>query len=256
MGDALWSVLTQVGGHVAGLRRRMLRAQEEGVLGTLGAEFVPSLATLHRAVKDELWAGRVLQVARVASGLVVPSRFDRALAELGFTDEVNGPLVVDGPDAMPSGAGGEQQPNPAKAAARTRTSGGVRLYAPGARLVSTRQVAGVMETVGHTVAARGIGCVYGPQDMLPRHTVPGAGVRPVRRYWSTLSVTQRFCGYVPWPSSSAVRSTPTPSPRARAMWRAPGYGVVGSPVPPTTRTGAAPSAFTWGVARSPSNGQS
>lgn len=60
MGDALWSVLTQVGGSVARLRRRMLRAQEEGVLGTLGAEFVPSLATLHRAVKDELWAGRVL----------------------------------------------------------------------------------------------------------------------------------------------------------------------------------------------------
>jgi hypothetical protein len=40
-------------------------------------------------------------------------------------------------------------------------SGGVRLYAPGARLVSTRQVAGVVEAVGYTVAARGIGCVYG-----------------------------------------------------------------------------------------------
>lgn len=58
---------------------------------------------------------------------------------------------------------------------------------------------------------------YGPQDMLPRHTVPTAGGRPVRRYVSTASVTQRFSGYVPWPSSSAVRSTPTPSPRARAM---------------------------------------
>jgi hypothetical protein len=32
---------------------------------------------------------------------------------------------------------------------------------PGARLVSTRQAAGVVEAVGHTVAARGIGCVYG-----------------------------------------------------------------------------------------------
>ncbi|WP_399136027.1 AAA family ATPase [Streptomyces sp. NBUA17] len=48
-----------------------------------------------------------------------------------------------------------------KAATRARVSGGVRLYAPGARLVSTRQVAGVVEAVGHTVAARGIGCVYG-----------------------------------------------------------------------------------------------
>lgn len=37
----------------------------------------------------------------------------------------------------------------------------MRLYAPGARLVSTRQVAGVVEAVGHTVAAWGIGCVYG-----------------------------------------------------------------------------------------------
>jgi len=40
-----------------------------------------------------------------------------------------------------------------KSAARARVSGGVRLYAPGARLVSTRQVAGVVEAVGHTVAA-------------------------------------------------------------------------------------------------------
>ncbi|WP_159041935.1 ATP-binding protein [Streptomyces aureus] len=119
------------------------------------------MATLHRAIKDELRAGRVLQVARAASGRVEPSRYDRALAELGFAEGANGPPVVDGPDAMPSGTGGEQRPGAVKTASRTRVSGGVRLYAPGARLVSTRQVAGVVEAVGHTVAARGIGCVYG-----------------------------------------------------------------------------------------------
>ncbi|MFD8079345.1 hypothetical protein ACFV3E_42755 [Streptomyces sp. NPDC059718] len=97
VGDALWEVLTQAGGNVAELRRRMLQAQDEGVLERWGAEFVPSLATLHRAVKDSLREGRVLQVARAASGRVEPSRYDRALADLGFADGVGGPPVVDGP---------------------------------------------------------------------------------------------------------------------------------------------------------------
>ncbi|MFI9630768.1 AAA family ATPase [Streptomyces sp. NPDC052042] len=160
VGDALWEVLTQVGGNVAELRRRMLRAQDEGGLQRWGVEVVPSLATLHRAIKDELRAGRVLQIARAASGRVEPSRYDRALAELGFAEGTDGPPVVDGPDTEPSGTGGEQRSGAVKAS-RVRVSGGVRLYAPGARLVSTRQVAGVVEAVGHTVAARGIGCVYG-----------------------------------------------------------------------------------------------
>ncbi|MFD0432015.1 hypothetical protein ACFQ60_46955 [Streptomyces zhihengii] len=60
VGDALWEVLPQAGGNVAELRRRMLRAQDEGVLEHWGRRFVPSLATLHRAIKDELRAGRVL----------------------------------------------------------------------------------------------------------------------------------------------------------------------------------------------------
>ncbi|MFI2264441.1 hypothetical protein [Streptomyces tubercidicus] len=131
MGDALWVVLTEVGGNVAELRRRTLRAQDEGALGTLGAEFVPSLATLHRAVKDALRAGRVLQIARVASGRLEPSRYDRALADLGFADGANGPPVVDGPEAGAPGTGGEQRFSPAKTAARARPSGGVRLYVPG-----------------------------------------------------------------------------------------------------------------------------
>lgn len=150
VGDALWEVLTQVGGNVAELRRRMLRAQDEGVLQRWGAEVVPSLATLHRAIRDELRAGRVLQVARAASGRVEPSRYDRALAELGFADGTDGPPVVDDPAAGSSGTNGEGRTDGAGVSVR---SGGVRLYAPGARLVSTRQAAGVVEAVGHTVAA-------------------------------------------------------------------------------------------------------
>jgi hypothetical protein len=191
VGDALWEVLTQTGGNVAELRRRMLQAQDEGVLGDWGTQFVPSLATLHRAVKDGLRAGRALQVARAASG-----RYDRALAELGLVDGVAGPPVVDGPDAggpdTPSDTG-EERPGGVRSATRVRAAGGVRLYAPGARLVSTRQVAAVVEAVGHTVAARGIGCVYGDTGLgktvaveQALHLLPGrvpvwravVGVRP------------------------------------------------------------------------------
>ncbi|MBG0850324.1 ATP-binding protein [Streptomyces spinoverrucosus] len=190
VGDALWEVLTQAGGNVAELRRRMLRAQDEGVLQRWGVEVVPSLATLHRAIKDELRAGRVLPVARAASGRVEPSRYDRALAELGFADGKDGPPVVDGPAAGSSGTSGEGRTDAAGVGVR---SGGVRLYAPGARLVSTRQAAGVVEAVGHTVAARGIGCVYGDTGLgktvaveQALHLLPGrvpvwravVGVRP------------------------------------------------------------------------------
>ncbi|GAA2616813.1 hypothetical protein GCM10010304_83010 [Streptomyces roseoviolaceus] len=155
LSDALWEVLAQAGGNVAELRRRMLRAQEEGALEGWGAESVPSLPTLHRVIKRDLGAGRVLEVARPAGARVglEPSRYDRALADLGLMDGAGGPLVVDGPPA--------DAPVPDGAADAGVRGGGVRLYVPGARLVSTRQVAGVSEAVGHTVAARGMCCLYG-----------------------------------------------------------------------------------------------
>uniref|UniRef100_UPI002FDC44E1 AAA family ATPase n=1 Tax=Streptomyces ardesiacus TaxID=285564 RepID=UPI002FDC44E1 len=156
LSDALWEVLAQAGGNVAELRRRMLRAQEEGALEAWGAECVPSLPTLHRVIKRDLGAGRVLEVARPAGARVglEPSRYDRALADLGLVDGSGGPLVVDGPPAdVPVPEGG--------AVDVVVRGGGVRLYVPGARLVSTRQVAAVVEAVGHTVAARGMCCVYG-----------------------------------------------------------------------------------------------
>ncbi|MFE2296393.1 AAA family ATPase [Streptomyces sp. NPDC059452] len=155
LSDALWEVLAEAGGNVAELRRRMLRAQEEGALEGWGAQCVPSLPTLHRVIKRDLGAGRVLEVARPAGARagLEPSRYDRALADLGLVDGAGGPLVVDGPPADVPVAQGA-----ADAGVR---GGGVRLYVPGARLVSTRQVAGVAEAVGHTVAARGMCCVYG-----------------------------------------------------------------------------------------------
>ncbi|WP_267010087.1 ATP-binding protein [Streptomyces sp. NBC_00154] len=155
LSDALWEVLAQAGGNVAELRRRMLRAQEEGVLEGWGAECVPSLPTLHRVIKRDLGTGRVLEVARPAGARagLEPSRYDRALADLGLVDGAGGPLVVDGPPA--------DVPVPEGVVDAGVRGGGVRLYVPGARLVSTRQVAGVVEAVGHTVAARGMCCVYG-----------------------------------------------------------------------------------------------
>jgi DNA transposition AAA+ family ATPase len=72
---------------------------------------------------------------------------------LGLVDGEGGPLVVDGPPA--------DVPVPEGVVDAGVRGGGVRLYVPGARLVSTRQVAAVAEAVGHTVAARGMCCVYG-----------------------------------------------------------------------------------------------
>jgi hypothetical protein len=106
-------------------------------------------------IKRDLGAGRVLEVARPAGTRVglEPSRYDRALADLGLVDGEGGPLVVDGPRA--------DVPVPEGAADAGVRGGGVRLYVPGAGLVSTRQVAAVAEAVGHTVAACGMCCVYG-----------------------------------------------------------------------------------------------
>ncbi|MFF1695592.1 hypothetical protein ACFVXC_18480 [Streptomyces sp. NPDC058257] len=49
----------------------------------------------------------------------------------------------------------------AVAAGSSRFTDGVRLYVPGAYVVSTRQLGEVTEALAHTAAARGIVCVYG-----------------------------------------------------------------------------------------------
>lgn len=137
-----------MGGNVAALYRRMTA---DGP-----AEGVPSLGTLHRAVSRDLRAGRVLEVARPSRNRVEAGRYDRVLAELKLERVGEGLPVV---DADPVAPGAEADGDGEEGAGPSR--GGVRLFVPGARVVSTAGVAAVVEAVGHTAAARGIGCVFG-----------------------------------------------------------------------------------------------
>ncbi|MEV0185878.1 ATP-binding protein [Streptomyces sp. NPDC050625] len=147
--DELWAVLAEVGGNVAALYRQMTADDLTGG--------VPSLGTLHRAVQRDLRAGRVLEVARPSRNRVEAGRYDRVLAELKLQRAGEGLPVVDADSPSPPGAAadgdGEEGVGPSR--------GGVRLFVPGARVVSTAGVAAVVEAVGHTAAARGIGCVFG-----------------------------------------------------------------------------------------------
>ncbi|MFD9106310.1 AAA family ATPase [Streptomyces virginiae] len=146
--DGLWTVLAEAGGNVAALHRRMTA---EGASSPAG---VPSLGTLHRAVQRDLRAGRVLGVARPSRNRVEVSRYDRVLADLKLQRAGEGLPVVDtDPMALPGDGDGAQDAVPPR--------GGVRLFVPGTRVVSTAAVAAVVESVGHTVAARGIGCWFG-----------------------------------------------------------------------------------------------
>ncbi|OEV06175.1 hypothetical protein AN216_00450, partial [Streptomyces oceani] len=161
--DALWSRLADLGGNVSALYRWMT--------GDQGAASVPvpSLATVLRAVRRDLRAGRGLEVARPARGYAGLDRYDRALAELalpGTVDEAGQALSVPAADQAVGTAASAASAVPAEsepAAAHTRLLFGrdVRLYAPGAHVVSTRQVGEVTEALAHTVAARGLLCVYG-----------------------------------------------------------------------------------------------
>ncbi|MEV7522585.1 ATP-binding protein [Streptomyces sp. NPDC091371] len=149
--DGLWAVLAEVGGNVAALHRRLTAE------GSSPPRDVPSLGTVQRAVKRDVQEGRVLEVASVGRGRVEVSRYDRVLAELRLERAGEGLPVVDAAPAAPrepgTGQDGEENTGPSR--------GGVRLFVPGGRVVSTAGVAGVVEVVGHTVAARGIGCVFG-----------------------------------------------------------------------------------------------
>ncbi|MBC9715722.1 ATP-binding protein [Streptomyces sp. TRM66268-LWL] len=151
--DELWARLGKLGGNVAELHRELEQAGDTAPLhGPL-----PSLATLHRAVREDLRTGRVLETTHPRHGHVDPDRYDRALAELalpGTSDETGRSQAATTDQADPvddAGTTGEASP-------LTR---GVRLYAPGAHLVSTRQVGEVAEALAHTAAARGVLCVYG-----------------------------------------------------------------------------------------------
>ncbi|TGB16101.1 ATP-binding protein [Streptomyces sp. MZ04] len=153
--DALWARLSDVGGNVAALHRWMTDHADE-VLPTLDRKALPSLATLHLAVRREHSQGRVLEATRPRYARVDPAAYDRALAELalpGTVDEAGqamaGPAPKDGAESADTAS-----PSPL-------TDSGVRLYVPGAHVVSTQQLGAVTEAIAHTIAARGIVCVYG-----------------------------------------------------------------------------------------------
>ncbi len=149
--DEQWAVLAEVGGNVAALHRR-LTADGSRLPGS-----VPSLGTLHRVVRRDLQAGRVLEVARPSRNRAEAGRYDRVLAELRLQRAGEGLPVVDAaqPTQPEPGTGEDSEGSTGP------SRGGVRLFVPGARVVSTAPVAEVVDVVGHTVAARGIGCVFG-----------------------------------------------------------------------------------------------
>ncbi|RPE37197.1 AAA domain-containing protein, partial [Kitasatospora cineracea] len=155
--DELWSRLSELGGNVAALHRE-LAAQTMNASGQEPAVPVPSLGTLQRAIRRQRQAGRVLDTVRPGRGRVTTEVYDRALAEL----------------ALPGTVGETGQPVPPVAEIEPALPGhvespltvplpraGTRLYVPGAHVVTTRQSGEVTEALGHTVAARGIACVYG-----------------------------------------------------------------------------------------------
>ncbi|MGA4844388.1 AAA family ATPase [Streptomyces sp. G45] len=153
--DALWKRLSQVGGNVAALHRWMTDHVDE-VLPDLGREALPSLATLHLAVRREHSQGRVLQVTRPRFARVDPAGYDRALAELALPGTVDEAGQATADPAPKEGADSAES-----ASASPFSDSGVRLYVPGAHVVSTSQLGEVAEALAHTIAARGIVCVYG-----------------------------------------------------------------------------------------------
>ncbi|MFJ5841749.1 hypothetical protein ACIQGO_34245 [Streptomyces shenzhenensis] len=68
--EVLWARLEQLGGNVAELHRELERAGDDAPLeGRL-----PSLATMHRAVREQLREGRVLKATSARRGHVDPDR--------------------------------------------------------------------------------------------------------------------------------------------------------------------------------------
>ncbi|MFI5621400.1 hypothetical protein [Streptomyces sp. NPDC051567] len=148
LSDVWWTRLAGVGGNVAAVYRWFAAD------GSLSPGSVPSLGTLHRVVRRDLQAGRVLVVARASRGRVEAGGYDRVLAELKLERPGEGLAVVDAEPGAPAVVEADEEDV-------VPSRGGVRLFVPGARVVSTAPVAAVVEAVGRTVAARGIGCVFG-----------------------------------------------------------------------------------------------
>ena len=132
--DEVWELLGEVGGNVAELRRRLLG-------GACGGGEVPSPSTLHRVVRQDRRAGRVLVTGREPE-VAGPRRAD-PLGELGLN-------VVAG-----AGAGGQVFLR------EQRHLAAVPVLVPGAQVVLTPVVESVVRTVVHAAAVGAVVCLYG-----------------------------------------------------------------------------------------------
>ncbi|AKA08299.1 hypothetical protein SAZ_42350 [Streptomyces noursei ZPM] len=147
LSDQTWEALAQAGGNVAALHRHLKEAGGE----------VPSLASLHRVVRRDLEAGRVLPDRAVVRREREEQQTRQALADLALAGPREGgaaqvaaarpphsvPEVVAGTSVGESGA-----------------LEGVALPA-GAQMVRTSSVQAVAEAVGQAMAAQGAVCVFG-----------------------------------------------------------------------------------------------
>ncbi|MFJ9720984.1 AAA family ATPase [Streptomyces sp. NPDC101213] len=147
LSDQMWEVLAQAGGNVAALHRHMKAAGGEA----------PSLASLHRAVRRDLQAGRVLPDRAVVRRERDEQQTRQALADLALAGPSEGGaarvaarrLPRLGPEATGSLPVGE-----------SGALAGVALPA-GAQLVRTSSVRAVAEAVGQAMAVQGAVCLFG-----------------------------------------------------------------------------------------------
>lgn len=131
--DEVWALLGEVGGNVSELRRRLTAGGgETGVL---------SAATLHRVVRTDRRAGRVLATGREPE--VAGSRRPDPLSELGLD-------VV-----AAKGGGGQVFLREQKHLAK------VPVLVLDAQVVFTLAVRPVLRTVAHAAAVGAVVCVYG-----------------------------------------------------------------------------------------------
>ncbi|MER6537911.1 hypothetical protein ABT215_29745 [Streptomyces sp900105755] len=143
--DQAWEVLAQAGGNVAALHRHMKEAGGEA----------RSLASLHRVVRRDLQAGRVLRDRAVVRRQRDEQHTRQALADLALARPQGGGVVKtsapprrgeEAASGLPVGESGAPE--------------GVVLPA-GARLVRTSSVRAVAEAVGQAMATQGAVCVFG-----------------------------------------------------------------------------------------------
>ncbi|AZS82870.1 ATP-binding protein [Streptomyces griseoviridis] len=147
LSDQMWEALAQAGGNVAALHRHLKAAGGE----------VPSLASLHRAVRRDLQAGRILPDRAVARREREEQQTRQALADLALA----GPREAGAakvaalrlPRLVPEATGSLQ-------VGENGALAGVALPA-GAQLVRTSLVRAVAEAVGQAMATQGAVCVFG-----------------------------------------------------------------------------------------------